>query len=174
MKIIILALLFTFASFPVFAVNIYEGKITKENIKTNYTKELTSLKKDLVKKQQNSLQQEKQKYYQTIIDEINKAIAKALEVSEQSYQKAKNIPQVKAEYLNGFMQDIKAYKELQKSNAAVFIADYANKNFDITKISKLYAFCFSAGQITLDFEYLGKKARIVYLIEGNYIFNIVS
>ena len=163
MKTIIFALFFALISTNIFAGNNYTS-ITKKELKTNYAKEASALKKDLVKKEQVALQQTKDSHYKAIVVEVKNAINKSLEISEQTYQKYKDNPHMQPEYINSFKQDIKAYKDLQQSDAAIVIADYAKKNFDITKINNLHALCFSSNQITLDFEYQGKKARIIFCL----------
>ncbi len=162
MKAIIFTLFFAFACANIFAAN----AITKEDLKTKYAKEAYSLKKDLTEKQQNSLQQAKSKYFKEIIAEVNLAINKSLEISEQTYKKYKDNPNMTKEYIASLKQNVEALRVLQQSDAAVFIADYANKKFDITKIKNLRALCFFTNNITLDFEYFDKKVRIIYLEEG--------
>lgn len=176
MRRIIIALSFIFSFTAVFANEISKEEITKYALKDNasfiaLTQVLTQTQQQISDQQNSNTQKQA---YQAILKEVNQALQKAVDTSLSYYEKYKNNKQMSPEYINSFKKDIETFKNLQTQQIDRIIADYAKANFDITKLEKLRAFCFSGDQIRLDFVYEGKNGQIVYICSGKFVFHVVS
>ena len=160
------------------SAEVYNNQITKNYLQENFSKELKELKTELNKAQKVSVPQQKpleqqSAQYQAIVKAVEKALQHAIDNTEQYIAKYQNNKD-KQEYLEYFKESKKVYQNLQKQKVSIKIAEYAKNNLNISIIKDISAHCLNSEQVTLDFSYADRKAKIIYQAENGHIMHVIA
>ena len=157
---------------------VYNNQITKNYLQENFSKELKELKTELNKAQKVSVPQQKpleqqSAQYQAIVKAVEKALQHAIDNTEQYIAKYQNNKD-KQEYLEYFKESKKVYQDLQKQKVSIKIAEYVKNNLNISIIKDISAHCFNSDQVTVDFSYANRNAKIIYQTENGHIMHVIA